>query len=152
MSVQVHIPSALQALYHTQRIEEIEAGTIADLAVELNERYPGIHDRLMEPDGSLRRYVNVFVEQDDGRWPGEADTQLENGRKVWIVPNIAGGASPDVMRLEMQHVIMQRSEVQALDMRRPLTICAEPLPRKSRQFLNFAPLLDLPMREPGHPE
>ena len=93
MSVQVHIPSALQALYHTQRIEEIEAGTIADLAVELNERYPGIHDRLMEPDGSLRRYVNVFVEQDDGRWPGEADTQLENGRKVWIVPNIAGGTT-----------------------------------------------------------
>lgn len=94
LSVQVHIPSALQALYHTQRIEEIEAGTIADVAIELNERYPGIHDRLMEPDGSLRRYVNVFVEQDDGRWPGEADTQLENGRQVWIVPNIAGGANP----------------------------------------------------------
>jgi hypothetical protein len=48
----------------------------------------------MEPDGSLRRYVNVFVEQDDGRWPSEADTQLENGRQVWIVPNIAGGATP----------------------------------------------------------
>lgn len=49
----------------------------------------------MEPDGSLRRYVNVFVEQDDGRWPGEADTQLESGRQVWIVPNIAGGGSPE---------------------------------------------------------
>ena len=48
----------------------------------------------MEPDGSLRRYVNVFVEQDDGRWPGEADTELENGRQVWIVPNIAGGVAP----------------------------------------------------------
>ncbi len=48
----------------------------------------------MEPDGSLRRYVNVFVEQDDGRWPGEADTQLESGKQVWIVPNIAGGAAP----------------------------------------------------------
>lgn len=59
----------------------------------LNERYPGIYDRLMEPDGSLRRYVNVFVEQDDGRWPGEADTQLESGKQVWIVPNIAGGAT-----------------------------------------------------------
>ncbi len=47
----------------------------------------------MEPDGSLRRYVNVFVEQDDGRWPGEADTQLENGKRVWIVPNIAGGGT-----------------------------------------------------------
>ena len=75
-------------------MEEVEAVTIADVAVELNARYPGIQDRLMEPDGSLRRYVNVFVEQDDGRWPGEADTQLESGKQVWIVPNIAGGARP----------------------------------------------------------
>ena len=113
LSVQVHIPSALQALYHTQRIEQVEAGTIADLAIELNERYPGIHDRLMEPDGSLRRYVNVFVEQDDGRWPGEADTQLEKGRQVWIVPNIAGGANSQYVR-------------------RPATICAAPPPHKAR--------------------
>jgi hypothetical protein len=47
----------------------------------------------MEPDGSLRRYVNVFVEQDDGRWPGEANTELESGKQVWIVPNIAGGTA-----------------------------------------------------------
>ncbi len=66
----------------------------------------------MEPDGSLRRYVNVFVEQDDGRWPGEADTELENGRQVWIVPNIAGGAKPRYAP--------------------PVSICADPLPLKPR--------------------
>jgi len=54
----------------------------------------------MEPDGSLRRYVNVFVEQEDGRWPGEADTQLESGKQVWIVPNIAGGAALKEVALE----------------------------------------------------
>ena len=91
MSVRVHIPSALQALYHTQRVEEVDARTVGELATVLNKRYPGIHDRLMEPDGSLRRYVNIFVEGEDGRWPGEADTQVENGKQVWIVPNIAGG-------------------------------------------------------------
>ena len=48
----------------------------------------------MEPDGSLRRNVNVFVEGEDGRWPGTADSQVENGTQVWIVPNIAGGARP----------------------------------------------------------
>jgi molybdopterin synthase sulfur carrier subunit len=93
LSIRVHVPSALQTLYHTQRIEEVEADTVAEVVIVLNERYPGIHDRLMEPDGSLRRYVNVFVEQEDGRWPGKADTQLENGKQVWIVPNIAGGAT-----------------------------------------------------------
>jgi len=48
----------------------------------------------------LRRYVNVFVEQEDGRWPGEADTQLESGKQVWIVPNIAGGAALKEVALE----------------------------------------------------
>lgn len=67
---------------------------MGDIARALNERFPGIRDRLMEPDGSMRRYVNVFVEGKDGRWPGEADTQVEDGREVWIVPNIAGGARP----------------------------------------------------------
>ncbi|MCH7611095.1 MAG: MoaD/ThiS family protein [Chloroflexi bacterium] len=85
-----------------QRIEEVETGTVAAAVTELNERYPGIHDRLMEPDGSLRRYVNVFVEGEDGRWPGEANTQIEDGKQVWIVPNIAGGVvgpSPETSKL-----------------------------------------------------
>ncbi|MFQ5942755.1 MAG: MoaD/ThiS family protein [Anaerolineales bacterium] len=88
------MPSALRALYQTQRIEDVEAKTIGEVTIVLNERYPGIHDRLMEPDGSLRRYVNVFVEGEDGRWPGEADSQVEDDKQVWIVPNIAGGAAP----------------------------------------------------------
>ena len=61
------------------------------MARALDDRYPGIAGRLLEPDGSLRRYVNVFVEGEDGRWPGQADSVLEDGRGAWIVPNIAGG-------------------------------------------------------------
>ena len=64
---------------------------MTEVAFQLNERYPGMFERLMEPDGSLRRYVNVFVEGDDGRWPAESDTKVEDGRQLWIVPNIAGG-------------------------------------------------------------
>jgi hypothetical protein len=63
------------------------------VARALDERYPGIASRLLEPDGSLRRYVNVFVEGDDGRWPGEAESVVHPGADVWIVPNIAGGVS-----------------------------------------------------------
>lgn len=85
------MPSALQALYKTERVEEIDANSVAEVATKLNERYPGMYERLIEPDGSLRRYVNVFVEADDGRWPAQSDTPVEDDRQVWIVPNIAGG-------------------------------------------------------------
>lgn len=94
MTIRVHIPSALQALYQTERVEELQANSVGEMASELNRTYPGIYDRLMEPDGSLRRYINVFVEGDDGRWPAETDTQVADGKQVWIVPNIAGGARP----------------------------------------------------------
>ncbi len=85
------MPSALRSLYQTQRTEQVQARTVAEVAAALNQRYPGIQDRLMEPDGNLRRYVNVFVEGEDGRWPGEANTEIEDGKQMWIVPNIAGG-------------------------------------------------------------
>ncbi len=93
MSVRVHVPSALQALYQTQRIEEVTADSVLALARALNQRFPGIGDRLIEPDGSLRRYVNVFVEGEDGRWQAAADSPIEDGKQVWIVGNIAGGLS-----------------------------------------------------------
>jgi len=63
------------------------------MARALNLRFPGIGDRLLEPDGSLRRYVNVFVEGDDGRWQAAADSPIQDGQQVWIVGNIAGGLS-----------------------------------------------------------
>jgi len=91
MSVQVHLPSTLRALYQTQRIEEVSADSVSAMARALNLRFPGIADRLLEPDGSLRRYVNVFVEGDDGRWQAAANSPIQDGKQVWIVGNIAGG-------------------------------------------------------------
>ena len=91
MTVLVHMPSMLQGLYHTDRLEELDAGTVAEMASALNARYPGIAERLLEPDGSLRRYVNVFVEGEDGRQQAEASTPIDEGKQVWIVPNVAGG-------------------------------------------------------------
>jgi len=93
MSVRVHLPSTLQALYQTQRIEEVTADSVSAMARALNQRFPGIGDRLLEPDGSLRRYLNVFVEGDDGRWQAAADSPIQDGKQVWIVGNIAGGLS-----------------------------------------------------------
>src|SRR3970040_1749794 len=93
MSVRVHLPSTLQALYQTQPIKEITADSVSAMPRALNQRFPGIGDRLLEPDGSLRRYVNVFVEGDDGRWQAAANSPIQDGKQVWIVGNIAGGLS-----------------------------------------------------------
>ena len=94
MSVRVHLPSVLQSLYRTQRTEEVQADSVLAVARALNQRFPGIGDRLLEPDGSLRRYVNVFVEGEDGRTQAAADSPIGDGKQVWIVGNIAGGLSP----------------------------------------------------------
>lgn len=94
MPVRVHMPSALRGLYHTERVEEIEADSVAEVASALDARYPGIASRLMEPDGSMRRFVNVFVSGDGGRWQAEATTPLDDEAEIWIVQNIAGGVPP----------------------------------------------------------
>jgi molybdopterin synthase sulfur carrier subunit len=91
MTVRVHIPSLLRHLYATQPIESVEAATVAEMASALNARYPGIGERLLEPDGQLRRYVNVFVDGEDARAQGEAKARLGTDAEVRIVPNVAGG-------------------------------------------------------------
>lgn len=91
MSVEVHLPSALKGLFQTQRIETVEAQTVAEVAINLNRIYPGILDRILEPDGELRRYVNVFVDGEEGRQQADAETPVADGYGVWIVQNVAGG-------------------------------------------------------------
>ncbi len=61
------------------------------MAQALDARFPGIGERLLEPDGRLRRYVNVFINGEDARWQAEADARLAADAEVWIVPNVAGG-------------------------------------------------------------
>ncbi len=91
MPARVHIPSMLRRLYGTQPIEVVEASTVAGMAQALDARFPGMQERLLEPDGRLRRYVGVFVNGDDARWEAEASTPLGPEAEVWIVPNVAGG-------------------------------------------------------------
>jgi molybdopterin synthase sulfur carrier subunit len=91
MSARVHIPALLRRLYATERIELVEATTIAELVDALDRRYPGMAERLLEPDGSLRRYVHIFVDGEDIRAEASASSPLRPDAQVWIVPNVAGG-------------------------------------------------------------
>lgn len=91
MPVSVRIPAQIRLLYGAQSWEQIEAGTVADAIAALNARYPGMGERLTEPDGQLRRWVNVFVEGHDIRTKEGLATPLRPGAEVFIVPSVAGG-------------------------------------------------------------
>ena len=90
MAVKVRIPTPLQRL--TQGKEEVEgrAGTIIDLITDLDSRYPGIAERISE-GGKIRRFVNVYVNEEDIRFLQAEQTIVKDGDEVSIVPAIAGG-------------------------------------------------------------
>ena len=81
----------LRRLYGTQPVEAVEAANVIEMAHALDERFPGMLERLLEPDGNLRRYVNVFINGEDARWQGHAHARLGPDAEVWIVANVAGG-------------------------------------------------------------
>jgi molybdopterin synthase sulfur carrier subunit len=90
MAVKVKIPVPLQRL--TQGKEEVEGeiGTIISLINGLDKIYPGLAERISE-DGKLRRFVNVYVNEEDVRFMKNEETEVKDGDEVSIVPAIAGG-------------------------------------------------------------
>ena len=90
MAVKVKIPVPLQRL--TQGKEEVEGdpGTIISLIECLDKKYPGLSERISEC-GKLRRFVNLYVNEEDVRFMKNEDTEVKDGDEVSIVPAIAGG-------------------------------------------------------------
>ena len=92
MAVKVRIPTPLQRL--TQGKEEVEGtvGTIMSLVNDLDQKYPGLAERVAE-NGKIRRFVNIYVNDEDIRFLNAEETLVKDGDEVSIVPAIAGGAS-----------------------------------------------------------
>ena len=91
MSVKVKIPTPLQKLTKDQEEVTASGGTVSALIVDLEKSYPGIRERLCDEKGKLRRFVNIYVNEEDIRFlKGEA-TPLKDGDEVSIIPAIAGG-------------------------------------------------------------
>lgn len=90
MAVTVKIPVPLQRL--TQGKAEVEgaAGTIISLINDLDGKYPGLGERISE-NGKLRRFVNIYVNEEDVRFMNNEETMVKDGDEVSIVPAIAGG-------------------------------------------------------------
>ena len=92
MPVKVRIPTPLQRL--TQGKEEVEGipGKIIELVNDLEKKFPGIGERVSE-NGKIRRFVNIYVNDEDIRFLNAEETVVKDGDEVSIVPAIAGGSS-----------------------------------------------------------
>ncbi len=91
MSIKVRIPTPLQKLTNNQSEVECNAKNIKELIENLDEKYPGIKGRLCDENGNLRRFVNIFVNDQDIRFLNGDKTELKDGDEVSIIPAIAGG-------------------------------------------------------------
>jgi len=91
MSTIVRIPTPLRTLTGGQDEVTAEGKTIADLIADLEKRHPGMRDRLLDEKG-VRRFVNIYVGEEDIRFLEGLKTELKAGDSVSIVPAIAGGA------------------------------------------------------------
>ena len=89
--IKVRIPTPLRPLTKGQGEVETQPGSITDMIETLNSAHPGLKDRLCDESGELRRFVNIYVNEEDIRVLKGKDTSLKDGDEVSIVPAIAGG-------------------------------------------------------------
>lgn len=91
MAITVHIPTPLRKLTGNASEVEVEADSVTALVAGLESAHAGIQDKLLDETGDIRRYVNIYINEEDIRFLDGKDTVLKDGDKVSIVPAIAGG-------------------------------------------------------------
>jgi molybdopterin synthase sulfur carrier subunit len=91
MPVTVRIPTPLRALAKGNANVQAKGDTVEDLVGDLERQFPGLRERLMDEGGELRRFINIYVNQEDIRFLDNKATKLKDGDEVAIVPAIAGG-------------------------------------------------------------
>jgi molybdopterin synthase sulfur carrier subunit len=91
MAVQVRIPTPLRKFTEGKDTVESEGDSISALIADLDGKYPGLKDRICDEDGSVRRFVNLYVNGDDIRFLDNLSSAVKDGDEVSIVPAIAGG-------------------------------------------------------------
>jgi MoaD family protein len=90
MSVKVRVPTTLRTLTGGNSEVEVEGSTVGEVINSLEGAHPGFAERLLDENG-LRRFVNVFVADDDVRFLDGLDTKVPDGETVSIIPAVAGG-------------------------------------------------------------
>lgn len=93
MSIKVRIPTPLRKL--TNGSDEVTAAgsNVAEIIEDLEKAYPGLKERICEGDGKLRRFVNIYLNDEDIRFKNNLETELKENDELSIIPAIAGGAA-----------------------------------------------------------
>ena len=91
MPVDVRLPIVLRSQAGGQSTVTVKGSTIGDVLRELVAEYPGMQGQLLNEDGSLHRFVNVYVNDDDVRYLSALDTPVTEGDEVSLLPAVAGG-------------------------------------------------------------
>lgn len=91
MAVTVRIPTPLRSLTKGSAEVQAKGDTVDDLVVDLERQFPGMKERLVDEGGALRRFINVYVNEEDIRFLQGGRSALKDGDQVSIVPAIAGG-------------------------------------------------------------
>ena len=91
MAVTIRIPTTLRPLSGGNSTVEVQGATLGEVLANLETAHPGFKDRLFDDQGALRRFVNLFVADDDVRYLQGLDTPVPDGETVSIIPAVAGG-------------------------------------------------------------
>ena len=92
MAIEVRIPTILRTYTGGEKAVEASGSTLSELIDDLESNHPGIKDRLIDGE-DLRRFVNIYVNDEDVRFTGGLGTELSDGDQVVVLPAVAGGSA-----------------------------------------------------------
>ena len=91
MSVNVRIPTILRTYTEDQSQVTVDGSTLTEVIDSLESSFPGIKSRVVDEQGALRRFVNIYVAEEDVRFASGLDTPTPAGTQISIIPAVAGG-------------------------------------------------------------
>ena len=91
MAIEVRIPTILRTYTAGEKAVDASGATLSAVIDDLEANHPGLKDRLLE-NGDLRRFINVYVNDEDVRFTGGLETALSDGDQIVVLPAVAGGA------------------------------------------------------------
>lgn len=91
MSTSIRIPTPLRKLTHGAEVVQADGANVGELLTSLDAKFPGLRERICDETGQVRRFVNVYLNDEDIRFLDEQATAVKTGDEISIVPAIAGG-------------------------------------------------------------
>ena len=92
MPVLVRIPTPLQKFTRNQSEVKVEGDTVSELLIQLDDQFPGVRERLCDDQGAVRKFINLYLNDEDIRFMDGEKTEVKDGDELAIIPAIAGGA------------------------------------------------------------